>query len=50
MIYTQTMNEPPLGEVMSDPIIRMLMSHDHVCEEDIASLAEALALDAEELD
>lgn len=47
MPYTQAMQEPPLREVMSDPIIRLLMQHDQVCETDIASLAERLAEDAE---
>ena len=41
------MQEPLLHDVMSDPIIRMLMRHDHIEEEDIASLADMLAQDDE---
>lgn len=33
------LQEPPLMEVMSDPIVQLLMNYDAVCEEDIAEMA-----------
>lgn len=35
--------EPPLMEVMRDPIVRSLMKHDAVRDEDIALLADHVA-------
>lgn len=41
--YDMAAMEPPLSEVMRDPIIRSLMRHDAVCDEDIALLADQIA-------
>lgn len=41
--YDTASMEPPLSEVMRDPIIRSLMRHDAVRDEDIALLANQIA-------
>jgi hypothetical protein len=33
--------EPPLAEVLADPIIRALMTADHVSEKEIAAVARS---------
>ncbi len=38
--YDRALQEPPLCDVFEDPIIRLLMQHDSVSEEDITSLQD----------
>jgi hypothetical protein len=47
LYYGKTCNEPPLAEVLTDPIIRLIMGYDQVKEEDIDYLVGQLCEEEE---
>lgn len=41
--YAQARHEPPIEEVLRDPIIRLLMAFDGVEEDDILPMVDAVS-------